>query len=1094
MQDGGVVGESSDTSDYDFSYHQEQLSTQQRSFERSTRCRRRQWPFGCVVRENTYTVIFDEEWRNTFSHSINASRPVDIQFMGHDEGGLQITSRGEVVVNGNISNINGETRITSHGGITQRRDTAAIKGELVYFDAIGGTIGMPGQGIRLDQEVAASLQIQGRGDVVVEAFNGDLVVGEIVAGEQSRVVLSAEGNILASSTDSHVIKGQRIQLTSRIGHIGSEGSEIHSELSEGDSWIAAEAAGNIRLREGEGDLRVKSIISHNGDVTLTAMDGSVLDANTGERGDLLNESERMAIYQDMRLTGDTAQASIDDAVENYRQRKEQEYREYWTIRGEGQEYDPNTRVTVGEMKRQQLKQQNEWTDAEVDAYQDRLTEQYHSGHLEFGDLATSAEANPNALTVPMQNYHYQLSTEERMHFNEGSVWSANELANTISAGAANSEVLDSQSVPEEVNIKGQHITLNAGEGMGDIRENIVLSGKTELTDEIREALRVAERGDLSFDGSNLTIRRRDDLDISSAGRLQASAEKSILMGSENDILVESITSSREVQLKTEGGLRETGNGDRAISAGSLTLESDDGAIGEEGQNFRIELAQESALSARSKGNIHLSSHGGHLGIDEIISRKEVHLSVSGQSDLYDYHQDQEVDIRADTIDLDVTGHIGNRNAVLDGKESALDVSLEGDAQLDASSEGGVVNLNIIQGDVHLGQIIAHSGAAIYANSNMIMEGSVQVTDPSSNLGAILEAEGQIDGGSVVPTGGKSDGGSMVLAGGKSDAGSVVLAGDARLDLVAGKGIGGKNSLAVDAARVSLSNESGDVSLVGQRDLQFDKISQTGEGKIQLTSTNDITLGGREVSLGDATLNVTGEKNLIVAGDLSSHTGEIILTSQDITFQPGVAIATEAADADVKLHANRQISGSDLYIKASGVHLNSDGTIGSDDADLMITVSGTYENIQAGQGIYLKDIGRGLTMDTENEGQDNARVLATARNNLRLGTLSLDIDAHISVGGDSFTADHLESDSMVIEMANPSGLAEIDTITTQNLDTQVNNLSIAELRGAGPIDLSLSGSNNGRAQNIDITSTHDLPFTFSRLNTEQAELNFQRPIA
>ena len=52
--------------------------------------------------------------------------------------------------------------------------------------------------------------------------------------------------------------------------------------------------------------------------------------------------------------GSEASDLVDETIDNYRQMKNQEYRDYWAVRG-NQDYNPDTQVTLSATKRDQLK-------------------------------------------------------------------------------------------------------------------------------------------------------------------------------------------------------------------------------------------------------------------------------------------------------------------------------------------------------------------------------------------------------------------------------------------------------------------------------------------------------------------------------------------------------------------------------------------------------------------------------------------------------------------------------------------------------------------------------------------------------------------
>ena len=1105
LTDGGYVSNSSNANDYTFQYDRYRVSNRRRSRNSSSRCIRRSGLGAlsfCTRVEVTTTTIYDEEWRNIYSHNINASRPVQIRFQGLNEGQINITSQGDVVIGGELNNTSGQTTITTQGDITQRLATATMRIDELTLNATSGSVGEIAQAIRLDRgnraggQADGALQVDANGEVVIDAINGDLVLGHIRSQSGGPVSLSADDDLLYGGQNASV-QGGDIQLTSRFGGIGSTTDNVHLDAVGNDAKVSALAVGDIYLTEDNGNLMIDSIASSQGDVSLMVMSGDIMDANDGEVRDDLSESERMALYQEMRLMGSEATDSVSDAMENYREQKNRDYYDYWRIRGEGQVYNSQTEVTVSQMQREQLKIQNSWTDADVDAYQGRLTEQYHAAHIEFGSLPGFKQTEPD------ENYDYGLSAEEMQSFSSNNTsWSMGELSNTISAGAAVSTVLDAQAVVEESNIQGNDVILQVSGSVGNSINDIIIAvpqnGNIQLTDEIMEALRVAEKDDLIYDGNTLTIKRRNDLDVNASGNFEATIGDGLLLGSEQDLSIESITSTQEVRIKTEGGLSETGSGQSAVVAGNLTLESDDGMIGQDGQDFRVDVMEGSKFSARSEQDIRLDSSMTNLGLDEIITHNTLYLTSNDGNGIYDYQEDEEMDIVAGALVLTAQGDIGGRTSggsELAGAEGALDVGIAANSQLMATSTDGIVNLNTADTQARVGQITAYEGAAVYSNTDIIVEGTLEVTNATDNMGAILGAGGEINGGA-------------------DDGSGVMIAGDSgRVDLRAEEGIGQEYSLDVNASHLGVSNNGGNVSVVGERDIRVDNISQSGAGEIQIMSENNIVLGGGAISLGEANLNVTTEGNgeLMVDGDMASNTGDIsLISNQGIAFSDGVTITTRGSEGNVMLNANGEIQGHNLYLDTAGVHLISDTTsIGSSDQEFTVSTSGNYETLQAEQGIYLNDELNNLAISTVDDGAGQSRVRAQALGDWQVGNMDVGgNDLEVMVGGNSFRAEQLEAGEVMVGMTRSTGSADIGVVTVEDrLVTEAGRLSIDELRSslAPPGDNALLGQNistdsavlsisstgvgGGQAQSVQIVSNVSQHVEFTNLSTQHASLDF-----
>ena len=298
--------------------------------------------------------------RNIYEHSVYASRSVGIEFKGHDTGRVQVSSQGDIILNGSLNNITGDTTLSAEGAISQRDLSAALKSYNLTLNANQGSVGSQGAAVRLDQEKGGHVHVSARNQIFMEAIHGDLVLRGINSQQNQQVFISSDDSI--RFTGSGHVKGGEITLISRTGGLGESSAFLPLNTEGVNSKIRAWASGDIYLDETSGDLRVDRIVSEEGDVFLR-VDGSLLDANGDEGGNEITDMERLALYKEMRLMGSEATDRTDEAMENYRRRKKNEYEQYWAIRGVGQDYDSTTRVTLTSTSREQLKEQNSWTEA-----------------------------------------------------------------------------------------------------------------------------------------------------------------------------------------------------------------------------------------------------------------------------------------------------------------------------------------------------------------------------------------------------------------------------------------------------------------------------------------------------------------------------------------------------------------------------------------------------------------------------------------------------------------------------------------------------------------------------------------------------------
>ena len=333
--------------DYQFQYTRITVREERVNRDRDVDCSSR--IAGVCIHYKVTTDTYNEfDLRHVYSHSVHASRPVGIEFTGHDSGLININSQGSVVVAGDIRNEQGEVTLTARGSIVNRLATSTISAYNLKLTAQEGSVGSEKLALRLDQAKPGNLRLRAHKDLFVEAINGDLVLREATSTTGGRVVLSADEDIRLLGSGR--VRGGDVHLTSRTGDIGSRGRNFLLDTQGASAHLAAYADGDIYLEEVSGDLQVDRIVAKNGNVSLSVA-GNLLDANGREIADTMVETERRELYQDVRLMGEGAMDSAQDAVANYRNRKNYEYQRYWDIRGVGNDYDGATTVVLGEEKK-----------------------------------------------------------------------------------------------------------------------------------------------------------------------------------------------------------------------------------------------------------------------------------------------------------------------------------------------------------------------------------------------------------------------------------------------------------------------------------------------------------------------------------------------------------------------------------------------------------------------------------------------------------------------------------------------------------------------------------------------------------------------
>ena len=242
---------------------------------------------------------------------------------------------------------------------------------------------------------------------------------------------------------------------------------------------------------------------------------------------------------------------------------------------------------------------------QVDDYEEQLNTEYHRAHGEWKG------------THYQNTYNHVLSSEEVSDFTGESSWTLDELSTTISVGAAISDRVDPQAVVEEANIVGKNVSLSVtggiGQTSGDLTITIPSSGHAILTNEIKDALRVAEKDDLILNGNTLTIKRKKDIDVAASGQLEVQTPNDLYLGSQEDLNIKLVSSGGVAILRTEGAIRDAGEGQSAFVTKNLVIESNKGGTGTSTGALRVHMSDDASFTARSQENIYVNSSLNDLG-------------------------------------------------------------------------------------------------------------------------------------------------------------------------------------------------------------------------------------------------------------------------------------------------------------------------------------------------------------------------------------------------------------------------------------------------------------------------------------------------
>jgi filamentous hemagglutinin family protein len=632
--------------------------------------------------KSTPTYHVTDTWKrgskDVHIHSVKADHPIAISFIGQDQGRIDVESKGSILLAGAVRDLEGNISLRTQGSILQATDSAVITGKNINLSA-GTGIGDHLNGVAVQLVENGSLTAAAdRGDINIYGTAGDLRVGSITAA-RGNVMVSADQNIVqAAAGSAPVISGNRIDLITRNGAIGTAGQPLNIRVGDTNlSGLNATSAGDISIRQSSGDLRLIRVESVGGDVTLEVASGSMIDANPEEQRDTRVIEELERLWDEMLLTEETAEESIEATLRAYRQAKESEYHQYWRMRNVRPVFD----------------QEGDITGYEFDPPDPSNTDpEYQRLHEEYGSTAFDP------------NWRYTISDEERAKLTEGSVWTRKELETSISGGILFKDTTSTETRIKEPNVIGRNITLRALNGSVGTDDGVVVidgSNPDELKDEAKRlALAAAEPDDVAVDNdtNTITVLLRKSVNIAASGNIDVEAKNNVYLGSRAPIYVKTVQSGGSIRIKGADGIYNVStSGPAAIQGGRTILEGGaSGGIGTAETPLTVALRDGSALTARAAEDIHVQEVLGSLHVAEINGQGNVILRA--KDSILDARGERPLAVRGSGVNLIAEqGGIGTA-------ENPFHFEAASSGQLTAQASGSVYLIAPTTGLVNLGDI------------------------------------------------------------------------------------------------------------------------------------------------------------------------------------------------------------------------------------------------------------------------------------------------------------------------------------------------------------------------------------------------------
>ena len=628
--------------------------------------------------------------RNTLGESLNVKNPVDLVLtdnIQNNSAGGQVTlqaDRGSVIQKGNTALTAGKVNIEAQDNI-----------ENIHITSLGSRSANPdGTYTATDAVELSARSLQG-GKITVNVAggtaDGQLLPGNAVikklasegknrAGMLDDVALTAEGNIAQEGADA-TVRGLDVTLTSLNGGIGTAEQEIVLDtqaepygMNPDSAAVNASARAGIYLQEEDGDMRVGSIVSREGDVALTANSGRLLDAlPETETTNNMDENDLVKRWIDAGLIAGTTEyegayiTGLKQDAANYKARVERQM----ALCASGEANDD-------------LKA--EYTNAD--------------GTLKYAsaDEYLAGDATYQAIVDKYTNPHF--------------VWTKEQMLYAIRNAIINKESgVTTETQKKVANVQGKNVTLVAkGVGMhSDETTTILYKDITGSSDEAIANLKLLANADAEdvtmYDTAGHILTFAVDAD----GRQVPVARDADGNEVETDGKVEKfvIGNMSPLGVKATGQVNITAHGDNAFIAGRSDEKGvfspvNAGLITATGQDVRL-YTQEGIYNALkgidvNYGNIHSKNLIAYGGTKDI-----------GASDKY-----LGVNLSGDLLTASADGSIYIRNMITTGDNSVLRVG--------SLYAGDTIALNSTQGiemtkDAQYAQAYLNAGKQLQFNVN-----------------------------------------------------------------------------------------------------------------------------------------------------------------------------------------------------------------------------------------------------------------------------------------------------------------------------------------------------------------------------------------
>lgn len=948
---GVIVTNSGNTTGKDFSITGSYTTTDKETYTEVTPDMKYDGFWGKVFGygTTTYTWSGTQGTASSTTTSIAADKGIEIGFIGSGasnniNGDINVTSNNNMLIAGNISNAEvdgagkGSVTLTSNNGAISAIGSANINSDDVNITAANG-VNVNHAAIGDDADINVTTT---NGDIKFVSTDGNLNIKQMITGgtgginaATGSVYLEAQGDIIDAAEGDYAIKGQRIDLISNTGNIGSKdkaltilgGSELYSSDTMASS-VNAKAQGDIVLTQTEGNMRLGTIESVDGDAVLTVNNGSFVDAHPSENTDTSSAQDKIDRWVEAGLiSSEDAAGESTKAAEAAKSERVDAIIDRMKSLAEDSEHSVD-----------------DYTTAADNFYKDKNIQDAKETYLE---KVASAKGDQDQINNAYAEYQaVQNAYFENKGFNEAEReaiinyaelsnsdnygWSQNQLLYAIQDSVLNAEPGEVQTV-DTPNVTANNITLNAANGGIGIDADAQYINYADLNKEEKlKILAAAKAGDLTWDNTNnqVVVRQQQAITVSvksqdegqTYGKVNVTGRDNVYLAGVKDteLNINGVTTAGDIRLQGDEGV----NVDGMLSGDNLTINGGIGNI--MGNDFINDVGY---VKTNVKGNVYANAmgdinihHTGNLNLLAISTDKSANLKADGSILMYtDDDTDAQGRINASIVNLVASANIGSSdNAIrildngavvnadaeyniylsgVDGTGSTdelvlgtieganLDVTSVSDINLGRADDSGTTDNEAVEGS-----ITATDNASIEATNINLTKGTAEVKNDFNLIAS---------NGSITQTASSSFTADSVNA---SATENILLGSEAnKVNKFVVNGVGEGNKL------------NGNVTLVSRANNNKNTVNvDFAKGEQGLTVNGTVTVN----TLGDSTkLNITGG-SLTTTGE---NSGSVTFTSAGSIY----ANTTINSAADIVMNAHGAITNTGSLTAGNKVNVNTD---------------------------------------------------------------------------------------------------------------------------------------------------------------------------